>query len=576
MVSRFPGYAITDHDEQAFGAKRGLAWLPAAVVVTVGAVSSAQIPGLPPVPGVLNPAALVDRIFRRSPALTTDLTRATGLFAFLPDDFDPGPFDPMTWLPRSPDGAFQLRPGAWEFAAESYCLQPGTRRPNQGHGYMTSPITGPRGEIVRHILQHAATRPDISQENIQTLLWAILARTDPRGLSRELQRVAAALLSPRELAELGTDTLGVVALGVLQSALPDLPPLVQQALEAETNLRDQLAKGASYTQLERIAVPDSSVQDDDPQTVAVGRWVLGSGYFVRYFPSGYQRVRVQVYVPGFEIVDDFDPRDLDWLRPAKKVGGLLNAPGFLIRPAVYRAAGKAGEAAATRIMMVAAAGGGHSFDPTSGAAVPGDAGDQWLGISSRSAPDWNPGPPPPEPKRRKRPAKPPTPPPAPKPDPPCKELTPGEMHDLASNIDGLADSLDLEGRGLVADACPPLPVTDIYPSEIEFLNEEIAKAQKVGDASSRAYAQCRADQMAALTFDNDLPCARAREFQRQAQDKARRLRDTNDLLKIDPDAGSCTAQKIGHEPPWGSRFKTNDDWPEPLRNRPVPKCVSPD
>lgn len=298
MVSRFPGYAITNYDEQAFGAKRGLAWLLAAVVVTVGAVSSAQIPRLPPVPGVLNPAALIDRILRRSPALTTDLTQATGLFAFLPDDFDPGPFDPMTWLPRSPDGAFQLRPGAWEFAAESYCLQPGTRRPNQGHGYMTSPITGRRGEIVRHILQHAANRPDISQENIQTLLWAILARTDPRVLSRELQRVAAALLTPRELAELGTDTLGVVALDVLQSALPDLPPLVQQALEAETNLRDQLAKGASYTQLERIAVPDSSVQDDDPQTVAVGRWVLGSGYFVRYFPSGYQRVRVQVYVPA--------------------------------------------------------------------------------------------------------------------------------------------------------------------------------------------------------------------------------------------------------------------------------------
>jgi hypothetical protein len=128
------------------------------------------------------------------PTISTSLSDAVYQVPFL-DDSDPETFTPTEFLSRGPGGGFALEPGRFELHAESYCLHAGKYVPSVGEGYLYAPLKGPRAEIMGNLLKRSVDHPEITQSQIQTLIWAVLARTRVDDLSSEMQAVAATLLT---------------------------------------------------------------------------------------------------------------------------------------------------------------------------------------------------------------------------------------------------------------------------------------------------------------------------------------------------------------------------------------------
>ena len=270
----------------------------------------------------------------------------------LPDTFGSGPYRPLTSLPRSPRGGFFLNePGFFELDARSYCLRAGTRGPRTGGpGYLHASLAGSRAGIVRTILQRTVARPDIPQQDVQLLIWAVLAKASFTDLSPRLKVVAGQLLSPADVARLQTGSLRELSVTALNRASGQLPAAARRVLEAENALRRLLtAPTLDYAAAEQIAVLTGiDLPNEEGPSVPLGRWSAHpDGYFVRYLPSSYSRTRIQLYVP------------------ASLVAG--ETPG----------------------------GGGYAaveYDPSSGVATPASGGSQRLGVSGQPSGDGGQGP----------------------------------------------------------------------------------------------------------------------------------------------------------------------------------------
>lgn len=268
------------------------------------------IPGIPvPVPGLPQPEDILERgieailesFLKEEPPISTSLEDALTEVPFL-DDFNPEIIAPLTVLPRGPQGGFLLRPGLYKLNAESYCLHAGKHGPNRGDGYLYTPLKGSRAGAIRNILQRSVERPEIPQQDIQVLLWAILSRTKISDLSPNVQAAAGKLLTPEEIFELNGGAWGLISDSQLRQVIDrlNLPPAMQQVLAAETRLRSLLSGGgSSYEELERIAVLfGNAPRGEGSREVPQGRWSYHpKGYFIRYFPNGYSLTRIEVSVP---------------------------------------------------------------------------------------------------------------------------------------------------------------------------------------------------------------------------------------------------------------------------------------
>ena len=254
-------------------------------------------------------------MFDAEPVLTTGLRDAVTEVPFL-DGFDSQAATPMTVLPRTSEGGFVLaRPENFLFECQSYCLNAGTYAPGEGrggNGYLYAPWRGPQAHIIRGILKKSCLHPEISQEDVQTLLWAVIARSGIRDLPREMKLTAAKLLAPAEILEVNSGALGWIAERLADKLLDRLPPIVRRIIEAEARLRELLTRaGASYDDLESVAVlkGDPPVEGGD-RDIPSGRWSLHpDGYFIRYFPDGYTRLLIEINVPkDIKIEKDKDGR----------------------------------------------------------------------------------------------------------------------------------------------------------------------------------------------------------------------------------------------------------------------------
>jgi len=248
----------------------------------------------------LSEKADIDALFKAKPALTTSLADAATAVPFL-DDFQPGGFEPLSLQPRGSGGTFLIKKGGlYVFEAESYCLKAGTRGPGHGEGYLQAPLKGPRAEIIRGILFHAADYPEVSQKDIQVLLWAILAHAKIDHKSGKLLKTAMVLLTPKEILETNGGALGILSDKGLEKVLDKVSPALRNVYKAEAELRNALSHAeASYEELERIAVlsGEAAAGDEGPE-VPRGRWSYNpKGYFIRYFPEGYSRTVIEIYQP---------------------------------------------------------------------------------------------------------------------------------------------------------------------------------------------------------------------------------------------------------------------------------------
>ena len=215
-------------------------------------------------------------------------------------------------LQRTPNGGFVLQPGFYQMQTQSYCLKAGTHGPGGGDGYLYAPPKGPAEDAVMTIVRNSVNRPEIPQQQIQQLLWAIIARAKFEDLQGGLRAVASQLLTPRQLASLNRSALDVLSNSQLQGALGGVPAPLRQVMQAEAQLRQMLTSpGASFAEMERVAVLSGMAPlGEGSRSVPSGRWSMHpDGYYVRYLPSGYSSTRVEIWVPqgSPSVGKEFDP-----------------------------------------------------------------------------------------------------------------------------------------------------------------------------------------------------------------------------------------------------------------------------
>ncbi|HEX8364184.1 MAG TPA: hypothetical protein VF603_02755 [Allosphingosinicella sp.] len=266
--------------------------------VAVSTAGAAQLGGL---------GGLGDKLRRKTPNILGDRAPiTTSLSDARWGDASKDGFTPreagrsLMTLQRTPNGGFVLQPGYYSMQTQSYCLKAGTHGPGGGDGYLYAPPKGPAEDAVMTIIRNSVNRPEISQQRIQQLLWAIIARARFEDLSGDLRAVASQLLTPRQLASLNRSALDVLHGNALTNALGGVPEPLRQIAQAEAQLRQMLTTpGASFAEMERVAVLSGAApRGPGSQDIPSGRWSLHpDGYYVRYIPSGYSSTRVEIWVP---------------------------------------------------------------------------------------------------------------------------------------------------------------------------------------------------------------------------------------------------------------------------------------
>lgn len=191
-------------------------------------------------------------------------------------------------LPQTQDGEIVLSDGFYEAEFKSYCLQPGTPSPSDRDAYRQAPLTTYRKDIVETILRNSLKKPELEQRNVQLLLWSVVSGSDFRKLSWEVQSTAEQLLTRKQIFELQGGVMGIVK--TVSMALPETGATNQmkQLFEMGTN---------SYEAFERLAVLQESSHITRAEVKKDQWYKQPDGYWLRYFPSSYQHVKIQVYVP---------------------------------------------------------------------------------------------------------------------------------------------------------------------------------------------------------------------------------------------------------------------------------------
>lgn len=196
----------------------------------------------------------------------------------------------ITDLPTSQDGEIILSEGYYEGEFRSYCLQPGTPDPSDRDAYTQIPLGGYRKDIVETILRNSIDRTDLDQRNIQLLLWSVVSGSDYNRLSSSVKSTSRQLLSSKQIFALQG---GVV--GVMKTIAASLPETGNNAF---TSMKQLFELGSSsYEAYEQIAVLRQPSVIKNPDYKKDQWYRQEGGYYIRYFPNGYQRTRIQVYVP---------------------------------------------------------------------------------------------------------------------------------------------------------------------------------------------------------------------------------------------------------------------------------------
>lgn len=230
------------------------------------------------------------------------------------DGFQPaGQARPLDTL-RDGDGrTFVLQPGYFTMSTQSYCLHAGTYGPGAGDGYLYAPPLGPAKDLIVTIARSSVLHPQVSQQDVQALIWAILARARFRDFNPSLQRTASTLLGPELMAaQMRGAALDALREQALQQLMGRASPQLRSVLEAEARLRSMFSSGySSFQELEQVAVlAGMAPMGEGSRNIPSGRWSRHpDGYWVRYLPSGYSTTRMELYVePDSSAVGlGFDP-----------------------------------------------------------------------------------------------------------------------------------------------------------------------------------------------------------------------------------------------------------------------------
>lgn len=274
--------------------------LPVAILALAShAVLSAQLP----VPRDLKPLVrripTVDMLLRGEPPLSTGFDDTAGAQPML-DGVTWGAPRPLTDLPRTANGGFRLQPGYWEGTFQSFCLRTAAYSPGKGEGYLYGPYRGSKAGAIRTILVAATRRPEVDQGDIQMLLWGILSRSKIQTMAPKLRATAQALLTAEQIRDIDRSALDLIPASERARLFRQLPAGVREVAEQEAELRYRFSRGVTnYDEIQRVAVRAGVAPEDENNKIARGQWARHpAGFWIRYFPSGFMTMRVEVMVPG--------------------------------------------------------------------------------------------------------------------------------------------------------------------------------------------------------------------------------------------------------------------------------------
>ena len=246
--------------------------------------------------------------------ITTSLRDAT--YADPSRDGFRGPqVQPLASLRSGSGDTFVLRPGYYSMQTQSYCLHAGTYGPGRGEGYLYAPLLGPARELITTIARNSALHPEVAQQDVQALIWAILARARFNDFSPAMQNTARILLGPEQMAaQMRAVAFDALRERGMRELMGRAPPQLRAVLDAEARLRSMFTTGyGSFAELEQVAIlAGMAPMGEGSQNIPDGRWSLHPvGYWVRYIPSGYSSTRMEIYVePGSRAVGaTFDPAE---------------------------------------------------------------------------------------------------------------------------------------------------------------------------------------------------------------------------------------------------------------------------
>jgi hypothetical protein len=248
---------------------------------------------------VIGEKSPVKDIIKKPSPITTNFDDDVEMDGSLPETFgNDKTYTALNKMEKAENGGYKLCPGYYEMTNMSYCLKAGTHGPSGGDGYMFAPTEGKMEDIVNAILVNHTQHTEVEQKDVQMLLWAIIARSKFKNLSGRLQLVTTKLLTPQQIVKLNGGYVETIGGEAMNAGLVDLPPAARAVMEAENNIRRLVESGSnSYEDFEKFAILAGIAPNDHPN-VKRGMWALHpDGYYVRYFPSGYSRTKVQIYVP---------------------------------------------------------------------------------------------------------------------------------------------------------------------------------------------------------------------------------------------------------------------------------------
>lgn len=198
----------------------------------------------------------------------------------------------------SKENGYLLKPGYYEINLKSFCLKAGTYAPSKGDGYLYAPLKGPKEEIIDALVKNWYQHQDISQQDVQSLIWAVIAKASFKDLNNQLKVVAARLLTKNDILKLSKMGLDFVPSNIMNKAKSNLPKPVQLVLDAENKMRNFFNTSSSnFADLERLAM--LAGMNPEKSDVEYGTWGLHpKGYWISYQPNGYSQMKIQIYVPN--------------------------------------------------------------------------------------------------------------------------------------------------------------------------------------------------------------------------------------------------------------------------------------
>ncbi|MFW5697979.1 MAG: hypothetical protein ACOCX1_05435, partial [Fimbriimonadaceae bacterium] len=229
-------------------------------------------------------------------------------------------------------GVWELQPGHYVAEIESFCAKGYTYGPTEGMGYVYSAWRGSKVEFLRELLSRYNLNEDVSQLDMQLLIWAVLAKTEPSDMRGGARTALVQLMGDRGFELMARGAINHYANEAFADLLSEADDAMRPILRYQNQMRGLFADAnATYEQFEQLAVlPPPS--EPPLSLVPADRWSIHpSGYAMRYKPSGYARTRLEIVVPRVpEVTRDDKNRvtRLEWADGWTLEIGYADEPGL--------------------------------------------------------------------------------------------------------------------------------------------------------------------------------------------------------------------------------------------------------